>query len=269
MTRPARARACWWLVVVFAIGMAWVEAASVYYLRAMVDRIQPYQENPLPIDGVLAPVEVVREAATLVMLLMVGILAGSPARQPRWGALAGSVAGRTWARRLGYTAIAFGVWDIFYYVFLKIICNWPKSLFDWDILFLLPLPWWGPVLAPACIALLMVVWGTLATQFPDGRLATSKLWRLNWLGIALALYVFMADSLRAVLQGLDVTKMLPGPFNWPVFCAALVLMAAPVAHMAWRMLTEPVDISDEREYIRRRRNYSRTGLEPHAEAPKR
>ena len=230
MTSLGRARACWWLVVVFAIGMAWVEAASVYYLRAMVDRIQPYQENPLPIDGVLAPVEVVREAATLVMLLAVGMIAA-----------------RTWTKRLGYTAIAFGVWDIFYYVFLKIICDWPKSLFDWDILFLLPLPWWGPVLAPVCIASLMVVWGTLATQFPDGRLATSKLWRLTWLGIALALYVFMADSLRAVLQGLDVMKMLPGPFNWPVFCAALVLMAAPVAHVAWRLLTEPVDSSDGRE----------------------
>src|SRR5258706_590948 len=252
MTRPARARACWWLVVVFAIGMAWVEAASVYYLRAMVDRIQPYQENPLPIDGVLAPVEVVREAATLVMLLMVGMLAG-----------------RTWARRLGYSAIAFGVWDIFYYVFLKIISDWPKSLFDWDILFLLPLPWWGPVLAPVCIASLMVVWGTLATQFTGARLATWWLWRLNWLGIALALYVFMADSLRAVLQGLDLARILPGPFNWPVFCAALVLMAAPVAHTVWRMLTEPVDIFERREYIRRQRNYSRTGLEPHAEAQKR
>ena len=252
MTRPARARACWCLVVVFAIGMAWVEAASVYYLRVMVDRIEPYQENPLPMRGVLAPVEVVREAATLVMLLMVGMIAG-----------------RTWARRLGYTAIAFGVWDIFYYVFLKIICDWPKSLFDWDILFLLPLPWWGPVLAPICIASLMVVWGTLATQSTDDRLATSKWWRLNWLGIALALYVFMADSLRAALQGLDVTRILPESFNWPVFCAALVLMAAPVAHMAWRMLTEPVDISEGREYIRRRRNYSRTGLESHAEAQKR
>ena len=249
MTRSARA--CWWLVVVFAVGMAWVEAASVYYLRAMVDRIEPYQENPLPIDGVLGPVELVREAATLVMLLMVGMLAG-----------------RTWKRRLGYAAIAFGVWDIFYYVFLKIICDWPKSLFDWDILFLLPLPWWGPVLAPVCIASLMVVWGTLATQFTGGSLAASKLWRLNWLGIALALYVFMADSLRAVLQGLDVTRILPGPFNWPVFCAALVLMAAPAAQMAWRLPKQPVDISGDREYIRRRRNYSRIGLESHAETQK-
>src|SRR4051812_17625992 len=51
MTRPAPAR--WCLVVVFAAGMAWVEAASVYYLRAMVDRIEPYQMNPLPMHGVL------------------------------------------------------------------------------------------------------------------------------------------------------------------------------------------------------------------------
>ena len=114
MTRPALAR--WCLVVVFAAGMAWVEAASVYYLRAMVDRIEPYQKNPLPIHGVLGPVEVVRESATLVMLLTVGILAA-----------------RTWPRRLGYTAIAFGVWDILYYVFLKIICDWPKSFFDWGL----------------------------------------------------------------------------------------------------------------------------------------
>ena len=74
-----------------------------------------------------------------------------------------------------------------------------------------------------------------------------ELWRLSWLGIALALYVFMADSLRAVLQGLDVTRMLPQPFNWSVFVVALALMAAPVAHMAWRMSMEPVDSSDCRE----------------------
>ena len=75
MTRP-RERARWLLVVVFAVGMAWVEAATVYYLRVMVDRIEPYQANPLPMHGVLGQVELVREAATLVMLLTVGMLAG-------------------------------------------------------------------------------------------------------------------------------------------------------------------------------------------------
>jgi hypothetical protein len=207
---------------VFAVGMAWVEAASVYYLRAMVGRIEPYQANPLPIHGVLGPVELVREAATLVMLLAIGMLAG-----------------RTWRKRLGYTAIAFGVWDILYYAFLRLICDWPKSLFDWDVLFLLPLPWWGPVLAPVCIALLMIVWGTLASQSADRSPAACLTWTscgLSWLGIALALYVFMADSLGAVHQGLDAARnVLPEPFNWSVFSVALTLMAAPVAHIGWRM----------------------------------
>ncbi len=68
-------------------------------------------------------------------------------------------------RRIGYTAIAFGVWDISYYVFLKMMCGWPHSLLDWDVLFLLPLPWWGPVLAPVLISLLMILWGPFASQF--------------------------------------------------------------------------------------------------------
>jgi hypothetical protein len=118
------------------------------------------------------------------------------------------------------------------------ICDWPKSLFDWDILFLLPLPWWGPVLAPVCIALLMIVWGTFATQFADRRAAslTRTSWSLNGLGIALALYVFMADALGTVHLGIEVARnVLPKPFNWSAFCVALTLMATPVAQMGWRM----------------------------------
>jgi hypothetical protein len=222
MKIPARARTHWLLVVVFAIGMAWMEAASVYYLRVIVDRLDPYQPNPLPMRGVLAQVELVREAATLVMLLTLGGLAG-----------------RTRQTRLGYTAIAFGVWDIFYYVFLRMMCGWPKSLFDWDILFLLPLPWWGPVLAPVCIALLMIVWGTLVSQRvtrSPATVVTSTLWRSCGLGVALALYVFIADSLHVLHQGLDATMtVLPQAFNWPLFVVAVALMAAPIADIVWRM----------------------------------
>jgi hypothetical protein len=215
----ARART-WWLVVVFAIGMAWVESACVYYLRVMVDRVEPYQANPLPMQGALGQVELVREAATLVMLLAIGTLAG-----------------RTRHTRLAYTAIAFGVWDIFYYVFLKMICDWPKSLFDWDILFLLPLPWWGPVLAPVSIASLMIVWGTLVslrTVRDSTPSVTSAAWRLSALGIALALYVFMADSLRAAPHGADVMRsVLPTTFNWSMFVVAFSLMSAPVAQAVY------------------------------------
>src|SRR6185503_14790450 len=59
-------------------------------------------------------------------------------------ALHGGLAGATWPARLGYSIVAFGVWDIFYYVFLWVMTGWPTSPLDWDILFLIPLPWWGP-----------------------------------------------------------------------------------------------------------------------------
>jgi hypothetical protein len=236
MTRPARARARWFVVVAFAIAMAWVEAATVYYLRVMVDRVNPYQANPLPMRGVLGQVELVREVATLVMLVTVGMLAG-----------------RTRRAQVGYAAVAFGVWDIFYYVFLRLIGDWPRSLFDWDILFLLPVPWWGPVLAPVCIAVLLVVGGTWASQSTVRRPATPltrTLWGLHGLGIALALYVFMADSLRAVNHGLDaMTSVLPQAFNWPMFCVAVALMAAPAAQARWRTRPRqpglPADVSSE------------------------
>jgi hypothetical protein len=219
---------CWLLVVVFAIGMAFVESATVYDLRVMVDRLDPYQANPLPMRGAVGTVELVREAATLVMLFAVG-----------------AIAGRTWRTRLGYTAIAFGVWDIVYYVFLKMICGWPKSIVDWDILFLLPLPWWGPVLAPVCIAFLMIACGTLVTQCGDRNPfapVSWNSWRLNWMGVALALYVFMAHSLRAAVQGGDVASVLPTTFNWPAFAVALILMCVPIAQ-AISATTRAVSVS--------------------------
>jgi hypothetical protein len=205
----------WLVVIIFATAMAWVESAVVYYLRTHIDRIVPYQPNPLPIIGGFGPVELMREFATLVMLFTVGALAG-----------------RTWRARWGYTFIAFGVWDIFYYVFLRVMCDWPRSLFDWDILFLIPLPWWGPVLAPVMISLLMIVWGTLVSQCERPQFsvpANLSAWILNFIGGTVSLYVFMTDSLRTAGNGVDALRaMLPVQFNWPLFLVALALMAAPV-----------------------------------------
>lgn len=205
----------WLVVVAFAVAMAWLESATVYYLRSLVDRVEPYQPNPLPMQGILGQVELVREAATLLMLLAVGVLAG-----------------RTWRARWGYSVVAFGMWDIFYYVFLRLMCGWPRSLFDWDVLFLIPLPWWGPVLAPVSIAILMIVWGTAVTESPQAsepQRLTRKVWLLNASGIALALYIFMADSLEQLPRlRLGMTYTLPTSFNWPLFAAALALMATPL-----------------------------------------
>src|SRR5216683_2501345 len=165
---PTSHQTRWCVVVLFAIAMAWVEAAVVLYLRTLTNRIEPYQPNPLPEFEALDLPEMVREGATLIMVLTVGWLAG---RRPR--------------TRVAYAAVAFGVWDIFYYVFLRLLTGWPHSLRDWDILFLLPLPWWGPVLAPVSIALLMILWGTMVSTWRiPPRLNSSewKIWLLNFLG---------------------------------------------------------------------------------------
>src|SRR5579871_6764932 len=210
----------WWLVVGFAVAMAWVESAVAFYLRTMINRINPHQTAPLPDVPGIEGTELVREAATLLMLMAVGALAGRNMRA-RWG----------------YAAVAFGVWDIFYYVFLKVICGWPDTLLDWDVLFLIPLPWWGPVIAPVLIALLMIVWGTLATQFemPPSRVRYERRsWLLNFSGIGVALYVFMADAIHVAPKGVDaIRNVLPQTFNWPLFIFALLLMSAPILHLAW------------------------------------
>jgi hypothetical protein len=159
--------------------------------------------------------ELVREAATLVMVLAVGILAG-----------------KSWRTRFGFSALAFGIWDISYYVFLKVLCGWPRSLFDWDILFLLPLPWWGPVLAPVLISLLMIAWGTVAGREEANTSGTRTqllVWSSNLCGIVLCLWIFMQDTLAAARGGTDaVRQVLPHRFNWFSFCVALFLMSAPV-----------------------------------------
>jgi hypothetical protein len=215
----------WLIVALYAAAMAWVESAVVFYLRSMMNRIEPYQPDPLPVLGGFASVELPRELATMIMLFAVGLLAG-----------------RTWRARIGYSAIAFGVWDIFYYVFLKIMCGWPHSLLDWDVLFLLPLPWWGPVLAPVLISILLIVWGTCESQFEQTQalaLSNWRAWVLSFAGVAVALYVFMANSIAAAPRGVDAVRTaLPKEFEWPLFWLALSMMAAPAALTGWRLFRE-------------------------------
>ena len=221
---PGRLRRRLAVVAAFAIAMAWVESAAVFYLRRLVDRMDPYQPNPLPLAGDIGWAEVVREAATMVMLLSVGWLAGCTSRA-----------------RLGAFVMAFGLWDIFYYVCLRVMTGWPRSLFDWDILFLIPLPWWGPVLAPTLIAALMVIGGALL-MLNDRPATSAPFWPAKWaqifsgIGVVLALYVFMADAIHAVHHGESLQHLLPQSFNWPLFLVAWVLMAVSAADLGRQYL---------------------------------
>jgi hypothetical protein len=202
-------------VSLHAIAMAFVEAAVVVYIRGLL-----HITNDHVSLGPYVRMETWREAATIVMLVAVGWMAGRRGRD-----------------RLAYGLFAFGLWDIWYYVWLKVLIGWPETLLDWDTLFLIPLHWWGPVLSPVLIAALICVTAVLAVVRMDRgkRLGFTRA-RVGviLLGGLLALYVFMSDSLHALLEGrLDWATLRPEPFKWPLFLMALALIAVPSLQATW------------------------------------
>jgi hypothetical protein len=202
-------------VSVYAIAMAFLEAVVVAYIRGLLCITDDHVSL-----GPYVRMEIWREVATVVMLVAVGWMAGH-GRLERWA----------------YGLFAFGLWDIFYYAWLRILLGWPQTLFDWDTLFLIPLHWWGPVLSPILIAALICVTAVLAVARleRDERLKVPPV-RVGIvaLGGLLALYVFMSDSLHALLQEkLDWAILRPEPFKWPLFLVALALMALPSLMTVW------------------------------------
>jgi hypothetical protein len=216
----ARARFAWRAaapriaaVVIYALGMAYVESAAVLYLRTIYGGVDPVGPRRSPFDPLpdFEWVEFGREAATMLMLASVGWLAGR-------GAIG----------RIGAFALAMGVWDIGYYLLLWLFAGWPATLLAPDILFLIPLPWWGPVLAPVLSASVMAVAGAvaLARELGDGipRLR-ARAWMPILVGIGLCLVAFMAEALHALLRaGPAAARMVRGgTFPWPLFGLGVVL----------------------------------------------
>ena len=198
-----------WYVGLFAVAMAYIESAVVVYLRQLYS-IGDLMTSLPPFDPQIGAIEVGRELATLVMLLAVG-----------WAA------GRKFQSRLGFAIFAFGVWDIFYYFWLKVFINWPKSLLDMDILFLIPLPWWGPVLAPVLIATLMAVGGARAVIL-DERGIKVRFGPMQWAalgsGVLILLYTFMADALAVLPADTEtLTRLKPTAFNWTIYLIGFCL----------------------------------------------
>ncbi|MBV9577510.1 MAG: hypothetical protein JO057_02850 [Chloroflexi bacterium] len=193
-------------VVVYGVAMAYVESAAVLYLRTIyggVDPVGPRHSLFQPLPDFVG-IEVGREAATMLMLGSVGYLAASTA-----------------AGRIGAFAVAMGIWDIFYYVFLWLFAGWPESPLAPDVLFLIPLPWWGPVAAPVLLALVIVVAGSaaMARELGDGlpRLRRAELLTILG-GAGLCLAAFMANALVQLPDGLAAAfNVRGGPFAWPIY----------------------------------------------------
>lgn len=138
-------------VTLFSVAMAMLESSVVIYLREL------YYPGGFhfPVQATsytVAVTELARELATLIMLLAIGILTG-----------------RNKQERFAWFIFSFAIWDIFYYVFLYLIIGWPLSLSEWDILFLLPMMWVGPVWAPLLLSLLMIILASTILYFSRQR----------------------------------------------------------------------------------------------------
>ncbi len=193
----------------------------VVYLRKMYGMHNLLQDIPA-FDPRIALVEVGREFSTLVMLLAVA-----------WAA------GRSLQTRLGFAFFAFGLWDVFYYFWLKLFINWPESLLTPDILFLIPLPWWGPVIGPVLIAALMVIGGGLAVIAADygHSIQFSALEIITFLGgLLVMLYSFMENSLLAVPADVDTLSQLrPSTFSYHIYIPGLIVTVYILIRVYWSL----------------------------------
>ena len=114
----------------------------------------------------------------------------------------------------------FGLWDIAYYAWLKLLLGWPTQWLEWDVLFLIPWPWLAPWLAPVLVSALFVATGARLLSAPARltRLATST----TCVGAAVVVTAFLMPATSSHTAGVPRV----GDFPWVVFVGGYLLMAA-------------------------------------------
>lgn len=216
--KPKGAVKNWLWVVIFAVSFAWIESSVVVYLREIFFEggfsfplVVKWEEGKRLVHP-LVRIEFFREIATLIVLWATG-----------W------VAGKNRLQKFGFFLIAFGIWDIFYYIWLYVMVQWPESLTTWDLLFYVPLPWVGPVITPIMIALSMGMAGSFMIYF-DNR-GYDLRWRcydmVVELGCALLMILAFCWDWKNILQipG-DIERTgVPNPFAWWLFLPSYLFSA--------------------------------------------
>ena len=205
---------------IFAFAMGLLETIVVVYLRELY---YPGGFNfPLAeFSPWLLKVELLRETVTVIMLISVGILAG-----------------KTMIRSFAFFLYAFAVWDIAYYIGLKLLIDWPASLFTWDILFLIPVAWVGPVISPVLCSIAMIVLaGTIIKMdnLHHKPVVSSLEWMLLILGSMVVFSAFIQDYSMLILKADStaefrqaVTKYIPHKFNWYLFFTGFLVICSGI-----------------------------------------
>lgn len=192
---------------------ALVEAAVVSYLRLILitdGNYFPLKEIPPEIYGL----ELSREAATLIMLIAIGFLTGA-----------------TILGRLGAFMLAFGTWDIFYYIWLVFFEEWPTSIMDWDLLFLIPAPWIAPVMAPVLVSIGLIGCGLWLLMHE---------WEVDQIKITMKDVIFELTAAIVILFSFlnNDRSSPPESFPWIVFLTGLL---GGVSYFIWRIISSQKD----------------------------
>jgi hypothetical protein len=212
------------VMTVFSIAMGFLECAVVVYLRE-IHYPSGFTFPFHPLTGTVALTEILREAATILMLLSLGFLAGRNLRE-----------------RFAWFLYAFAVWDIFYYIFLKLLIHWPESILTWDILFLIPVMWTGPIIAPLVVSATMILMSLIILHFERKDLRIVLRWHTPALIFAGSILIFTAfvwdfcafvltyfslsDMLHAASSHLILQQYVPVKFIWLLFVSGEVIILA-------------------------------------------
>jgi len=211
----------------FALAMGYMESAVVVYLRTIF-----YPEGfSFPLKALSPEIgitEIIREAATIIMLVCTGVIA---AKKP--------------VIRFAYFIYAFAIWDIFYYLFLYLLIGWPSSLLEWDILFLIPVAWTGPVIAPVINSLTMILLaGSIirAEHLTGNPKLTGREWITLIVGSVVTIVAYTHDYLKYLIRtqatpefGLPSADYIPQDFNWWLFSLGELLFFATLFSFYRRM----------------------------------
>lgn len=227
MTWIQAIRKSWVWLTLFSIAMGFLESAVVQYLRE-ISYPGGFEFPLVPIDNRLAITEVIREAATIIMLIAVSCRSG-----------------RTLSERFAWFLYCFAVWDIFYYIFLKILIGWPASFMTWDVLFLIPAPWVGPVIAPVIISCTMILFAATILYYSYSQEQRIRIRPAEWIlpatGSVVLILSFTWDyyaNVLPVIRNNDLDRMssisqwiyryVPEQFNWLLYIAGEAMILAGI-----------------------------------------
>ena len=125
------------LLAMFGIAMAHFEGVVVVYLRKALGMLdsESNKESIEKFPRRYLKIEMTREAATIIMLVIIAYISGV-----------------TWIERGIFFLWTFAFWDLFYYLSLYLLIKWPPTLTTIDVLFLIPKPWIAPVWFPISVS---------------------------------------------------------------------------------------------------------------------